>query len=122
MHQLKLAVITHWGSAYDMVERLLEQIDAIRIVFGANRSSPHLIPSWKNCDILQAVAAALKPLKEMTDALSAEKSLTISAVKPLLNYFTTEVLVDKNDDVELTTEIIELIKEDMGDKICCIRL
>ena len=105
MHQLKLDVVIRWGSAYDMVERLLEQIEAIRIVLGADRNSSHLIPSWQDCDIMQAVAAALKPSKEMTDALSAEKSPTISAVKPLLNYLTTEVLVDKDDDVELTTEI-----------------
>jgi len=85
MYQLNLHVVTCWGSAYDMVEKLLEQIGAIRIVLGADRSSSHSIPSLQDCDIMQAVAAALKPLKEMTDALSAENSSTISAVKPLLN-------------------------------------
>ena len=92
--QTKLDVVTRWGSVYDMVERVLEQIEAIRIILGADRSSSHLIPTWQDCNVLQAVAAALKPLKEMTDALSAEKCPTISAVKPLLNHLTTEVLVD----------------------------
>ena len=66
-------VIKHWGFAYVMVERLLKQIEAIWIVLDADRSSSHLIPSVQSCDILQAVVVALKPLKEMTDALSAEK-------------------------------------------------
>jgi len=47
---------------YDMVERVLEQIEAVRIVLGADRNSSHLIPSWQDCYVLQAVAAALKPL------------------------------------------------------------
>jgi len=72
-----------------------------------------LIPSWQDCDALQAVAAALKPLKEMTDALSAEKCPTISAIKPLLKHLTTVVLVDSEDDVELTKEIKEKIRMDM---------
>ena len=45
MHQLKLDAVTRWGSAYDMVERLLEQIGAMRIYLGADRSSSYLIPS-----------------------------------------------------------------------------
>jgi len=53
------------------------------LFLGADRNSSHLIPSWQDCGVVQAVAAALKPLKEMTDALSAKKCPTISAVKPL---------------------------------------
>ena len=75
MHQLKLDAVTRWGSAYDMVEKLLEQIEAIRIYLGADRSSSHSIPSWQNCDIMQAVAAALKPLKEMTYACQLKSFL-----------------------------------------------
>ena len=110
-HHLKLDVVTRWGSAYDMVERVLEQIEAIRIVLGVDRSSSHLIPTWQDCDVLQAVATTLKPLEEMTDALSAEKCPTISAVKPLLNHLSTEVLVDKENDVELTKEKIRVDME-----------
>ncbi|XP_065883999.1 zinc finger BED domain-containing protein 4-like [Dysidea avara] len=91
IYQLKLNAVTRWGSAYDMVERVLEQIEASRIVRGADRSSSHLIPTWQDSDVLQAVATAVKPLKEMTDALSTEKE----------------------DDVELTKEIKERIRVDM---------
>jgi len=93
-----------------MVERILKQIEAIRIVLGA---SSHLIPTWQDCDVLQAVAATLKSLKEMTDALSTEKYPVISAVKSLLNHLITEVLVNIVDDVKLTKQIKERIRVDM---------
>ena len=113
VHRLKLDVVTRWGSAYDMVERILEQMEAIRIVLGGDRNSSHLIPTWQDSDVLQSVAAALKPLKVMTDALSGEKCITISAVKPLLNHLINEVLVEKEEDTELTKEIKEKIRVDI---------
>ena len=81
----------------DKIERVLEQIKAIRIVLGTDRSSSHLIPTWQDCD----VAAAVKPLKEITNALSAEKCPSISVVKSLLNHLTTEVLVDKDRSLQV---------------------
>ena len=112
VHRLKLDIVTHWGSAYDMVEWILEQMEAIRIVLGGDRNSSHLIPTWQDSDVLQSVAAALKPLKVMTDALSGEKCITISAVKPLLNDLINEVLVEK-EDTELTKEMKEKIRVDI---------
>ena len=75
IHKLKLDVVTWWGSVYDMVDRLMEQMEAIRVVLCYDRSSSHLIPSWQDCDILLSITAALKPLKVMTDALSGETVL-----------------------------------------------
>jgi len=51
-HQFKLDVVIRWGSVYNMVEKVLEQIEAIRIVLGADRNSSHLIPTWQDCDAL----------------------------------------------------------------------
>ena len=53
-----------------MVDRLMEQIDAIRVVLCDDWSSSHLIPSWQDCNILLSITAALKPLKVMTDVLN----------------------------------------------------
>ena len=71
VHQLKLDVVTCWGSAYDMIERIIEQMEVVRIVLGG-RNSSYLIPIWQDCDVLQLVAALLKPLKAMIDALTGE--------------------------------------------------
>ena len=72
-----------------------------------------MIPTWQDCDVLQAIAAALKHLKVMIDVLSGKKYPTILAVKPLLNHLITEVLVDKEEDIELTKEMKERIRVDM---------
>ena len=108
IHKLKLDVVTRWGSVYDMVDR---QIEAIRIVLCDDRSSSHLIPSWQDCDILISVTSALKPLKIMTDALSGENCITISAVKPILNHISTE-LEEADGDTDMAKEIKERIKVD----------
>ena len=96
-----------------MVKRVLEQMEAIRIVLGGNRNLSHLISTWQDHDVLDSVGAALKPLKVMTDALYGEKCITISAVKPLLNHLINEVLGEKEEDTELTKEIRERIRVDI---------
>jgi len=78
-----------------MVEQLREQMEAIRVVLAGDRKSAHFIPSWQDCDVLDSVTGALKPLKEMTDVLAGEKWVTVSAVKPVVQYITTKVLVAK---------------------------
>ena len=74
----KIDVVTGWGSTYDMVERMLEEVDAVRCVLSEDITSAHLVPTWQDRDILQSItAAALKPLKCMTNALSGESCVTI---------------------------------------------
>ena len=109
-HKLKLNVVTRWGSSYEMVERMIEQMEAVRIVLASDRQTSHLIPSWQDCDILDAISTALKSLKEMTDALSGEKCVTVSGVLPLLKHITSKILVEKDDDTNLTKEIKQRIK------------
>ena len=113
VRKLKIDVVTRWGSTYDMVERMLEQVDAVRSVLSEDRTSAHLVPTWQDHDILHSIAAALKPLKCMTDALSGESCVTISAVKPLLNHLLEKVLVADDDDTDLTKEMKERIKVDL---------
>ena len=92
---------------------MLEQVDAVRSVLSEVRTSAHLVPTWQDHDILQSIAAALKPLKYMADALSVESCIIISAVKPLLNYLLEKVLVPDDDDTDLTKEMKERIKVDL---------
>ena len=57
----------------------------------------------------------------MTDALSGESCITISAVKPLLNHIINE-LKEEDGDTDMTKEIKERVKVDLelrylGDEI-----
>ena len=94
-------LVCSYKKSYEMVERLIEQMETIRVVLASDRKTSHLIPSWQDCDVLDSLSAALKPLKEMTDALSGERCVTVSAIKPLLSHLTSEVLVDKQGDTRL---------------------
>ena len=81
-------------------------MDAVRSVLS---DDSHLTPTWQDRDILESVAATLKPLKYMTDALVGENCVTVSAVKPLLNHLLKKVLVAEDDDTNLTKEMKERI-------------
>jgi len=98
-----------------MVERVLEQCEAIRMALCDDYNSSHLMPSWQYCDELESIAAALKPLKVMMDVLSGEQCVTISVVIPLLShiYSTMEHEVGNTD---MTDEIKEHITEDLKTK------
>lgn len=74
-------------------------------VLSDDRTSRHLIPKWSDLDVLEAINKALAPLVEFTDALSGEKYVSISSVKPVLHILHSRVLAEEDDDVELTKAI-----------------
>lgn len=105
LHNLKADCVTRWGSSLAMLERITEQQEAIRIVLASDRKVSHLIPTWQDFDVIDSAIAALGPLGELTDALSAEKNITISAVRPLLTRLSHKILMEKDTDSSLTAEM-----------------
>ncbi|XP_039601528.1 zinc finger BED domain-containing protein 4-like [Polypterus senegalus] len=120
-HKLKTACVTRWGSMKMMIARVLEQRKAITQILSEDKKSRHLVPSWADLDVLEAVSKALSPLMEFTDALSGEEYVTISFVKPVLHILNSRVLAEEEDDVELTktikTSILRYLKEKYSDPI-----
>ena len=39
--------------------RVLQQMEAVRVVLVSDRKASHLIPSWQDCDVLDSIAGAL---------------------------------------------------------------
>ena len=97
-----------------MIERLLEQEEAIRVVPSADRKASHLIPTWQDIDVLEAINDALSPLAAFTDVMSGEKYVTGSAVIPVTDLLTTSILKEKEDDKTLTNEIRKAIISDLS--------
>ena len=60
------------GSKADMIERIIEQQDAIHVVLGQNRKLSHFVPSWQDFDILQSVLKAVRGVKDLTGLLCVE--------------------------------------------------
>ena len=121
LKKLKGDVCTRWGSKADMIERIIEQQDAIRVVLGQDRKVPHLIPSWQDFDVLQSVLEAVGGCKDLTDLLSGEKRVTCSAIKSLIEVVNDKIVTPKDDDTELTLEIKQRIKNDLEVNIKILR-
>ena len=112
-HKLKADVKTRWSSVYDMVQRIMEQKEALREVLSVDRSTAYLVLTWQDMDVLESVSTVLAPLRELTDLLAGEKKVTASAVIPLLQHLTNHILAASGTDNTLTTEIKERIKDNI---------
>ena len=110
-HKLKADVKTRWGSVFDMINRIMEQQEPIRIILASDRRTAHLVPTWQDMDVLESVVAVLSPLREFTDLLAGEKN--VSAILPLLNHIQDSILAKKPGESNLTKEIKARIKSDL---------
>lgn len=88
-----------------MVQRVLEQLPAISHVLSSDRKARHLVPTWQDVEVLEALNKTLSPLTDFTDALSGEQNVSISSVKPVLHLFETSVVAVQEDDLDLTRSI-----------------
>ena len=112
-HKLKADCQTRWGSSLQMVKRIAEQQAAISVVLASDVRTSHLVLNWQDCDVIDSIIAALNPLGELTDVLSAEKHITISAVSPLINRLTNEILKETDGDTPLTAHMKCVIRVEL---------
>ena len=85
-HKLMMEVKTRWNSAYDMLERYMEQQPAVMAVLmsaGATRSDLDTL-SPTDVTTAEQLIGVLQPLKTVTTVLCDASQPTISMVWPLL--------------------------------------
>lgn len=66
-HKLKGESVTCWGSTLSMMDRILEQQEAVGVVLASDRKVSHLILTWQDVDVMESVLAVLHPLQQLTD-------------------------------------------------------
>ncbi|XP_035984201.1 zinc finger BED domain-containing protein 1-like isoform X1 [Fundulus heteroclitus] len=115
-HQLITETPTRWGSRQQMIQRFLEQEKALSQVLLADKKARNLVPSWQDMMVLESMNKALGPLFEFIDALSGEKYVTVSFLKPVLHLFNNEILSQKDGDTELSKAIKEGILKYLNEK------
>ncbi|CAM4455072.1 unnamed protein product [Leuciscus chuanchicus] len=115
-HSLKTECPTRWGSRQAMVDRVLEQQKAIAQVFSGDRKARHLTLTWQDIDVLEAINKSLSPLVEFTDALSGEKYVSVSFLKPTLHLFNNQILEVQEEDTDLAKSIKLKIVHYLNDK------
>ena len=96
---------TRWGSQQRMIHRILKQENAICHVIGADRKTTHLIPTWQDTAVLESLDKALSSVAEFTNIMSMEYHVTVSSLRPLLHHLKTEVLLQNENDTQLTANI-----------------
>lgn len=89
-----------------MTARILEQGPAIQRVLD-DRRTQHLIPTWQDMEVMELVNAALKNVADFTNALSSERAVTASSLKPVLQLVTEDMLLPAEEDTQLTRNLKE---------------
>lgn len=115
-HMLTAETPTRWGSRQTMIQRVLEQERAISHVLKDDKKSRHLVPSWQDLDVLEAVNKALGPLQDFTDALLGERYVSVSYLKPVLKLFNASILAEEENDTRLTKDVKRHILADLNEK------
>ncbi|XP_055068182.2 E3 SUMO-protein ligase ZBED1-like [Misgurnus anguillicaudatus] len=115
-HKLITDVATRWNSAFDMIDRFLEQQPAIcaTLLSPEVRKGESDLFTLTDTDVTNAEDAvnALKPMKDATTLMSEEKNPTVSLIAPL-NAQLIQNMADTTGDSPLVREIKNAIKTDL---------
>ena len=96
VHKLIGEASTRWGSTYTMVSRIIEQQQAVCAVLVENHKSWSKMLTDQELNTIEVVATILEPFSFLTNALSGEKNITLSAIHPVLKH-ALEKLTASND-------------------------
>ena len=86
------------------------------MVLSMDQKTTHLMPTWQDIDMLQSIHEALSPLSDLTDILSGEDYVTVSAILPLMNLLNSKFLKEK-EDAQLTADIKQRIRTDLNNRL-----
>ena len=75
-----------------------------------------LMPSDAEYSSMETFLQVLQPIVEITETLSGEKLVTISAVRPLLHKLLSIHLIEKPSDSSLAKEIKKILMIDLKDR------
>nr|XP_054589246.1 E3 SUMO-protein ligase ZBED1-like [Nothobranchius furzeri] len=109
-------VVTRWGSTYKMLERFISQQQAVCATLAAERGALHLMPKDTDIIVMEQVCQLLEPLSKFTDALCSETRVTLSAIKPVLDHITGDVLEENEEEPALTKQMKQAMREDLNNQ------
>ena len=105
-------VTTRLNSSYYMVERIISQQQPLCATL-LELCKGDLMPSEAGFSTLEAYCKVMKPLVDITEAIGAEKWVTISSVRPLLHKLLNNYFISQSANSELEKSM----KRAMNDKL-----
>ena len=114
-HSLVQDVATRWNSAFYMIERILEQQQPLCATL-LELHKGDMMPSDSEFNTMEAFVSVMKPLVEITEAIGAEKWITISTIRPILHKLLQSHLIPLEDDNLLNKTIKKVILNDLQER------
>lgn len=113
-HTLIHDVVMRWNSSYYMASRVLEQQQPLcATLIELHRGD--LMPSDSEFSTLECHRAIMKPLVEITEAIGAQKWVTISTILPLLHkLLKIHLKLSPESDSQTVKAIKEAISSDLS--------
>ena len=107
-HKLVQHVQTRWNSSYYMLERYLEQNEAIRTTLCILDRNDLIITTNKN-SLLEEIVSILKPFEDVTREMSGEKYVSASKIIPL-----SKALQHFNTSHTCTSSLKDMLTQEMN--------
>lgn len=114
-HELIQECITRWSSCYRMLERVLEQQQALYAVLMENKEKHvrALLPDAGEWGVIEDLISILKPFSDATQVLSGSKYATISLLAPILYKLIYKTLKIEDKDTTILKSIKNAICTDL---------
>ena len=108
-------VVTSWNSSFSMVQRVLKQQQPLCACLLDLRRGD-LMPSDSEFGVMESYCKVMKPLVETTEAIGAEKWVTISYIRPLLHKLLMVYLMPEESDSCTEKELKGVMLSNLTDR------
>ena len=114
-HSLIQDVITRWNSAYYMIKRMLEQQQPLCATL-LELHKGDVWPTDTELKTLEGFVMVMEPLVEITEAIGADKWVTISTLRPILHKLLETHLLPTSDDNDLVKSMKKVMLNDLKER------
>ena len=97
-----------------MISHIIEQQQAISAVLTEDHKNWHKFLTDEEFRVIEALSSVFEPFFYLTDAPSAEKTVTMSAICPVMKHIADVLTADKDTDLRFIKEIKQKINNDIS--------
>jgi len=96
-----------------MISHIIEQQQAISAVLSEDHTNWHKLLTHEGNWVIEELYTVIEPFPYLTDALSGEKSVMVSAIQPVTKDIVDALTVRKDSDSKFIKEVKQKINNDI---------